>query len=71
MSSDDRTQLEEAIAHLTRVTEELSDVIARQEGEIAVLKRRVEMLMRREGEREAAGGSSHVFAGDEPPPPHY
>ena len=70
MSSDDLTQLEETVAHLTRVTDELSDVIARQEGEIAVLKRRVEMLMRREAEREASEGGV-VFGGDEPPPPHY
>lgn len=61
--------LEEKIAHLTRTVEELSDVIARQENEIATLNRRVFMLMQREGEREsqATGG---VVVGDERPP-HY
>ena len=62
-------KLEEQIAHLTRTVEELSDVVARQEGEIVTLNRRVHMLMQREGEREAAGGGAVVF-GDEKPP-HY
>jgi SlyX protein len=59
-------KLEEQIAHLARTVEDLSDVIARQEREIAVLTRRVEMLMRREGERGAEGGA--VVIGDERPP---
>lgn len=62
-------KLEEQIAHLTRMVDDLSDVVARQEGEIATLTRRVHMLMQREGEREAAGGGA-VVLGDERPP-HY
>ena len=62
-------RLEEQIAHLTRTVDDLSDIIARQEREIATLTRRVEMLMRREGEREAANGEAAIF-GDEKPP-HY
>ncbi|ABG33510.1 SlyX protein [Roseobacter denitrificans] len=62
-------KLEEQIAHLTRTVEDLSDVVARQESEIAVLTRRVFMLMQREGEREAQGSGS-VVLGDERPP-HY
>jgi SlyX protein len=62
-------KLEEQIAHLTRVVDDLSDVIARQEREIDRLTRRVEMLMLREGEREADAGGGVVF-GDETPP-HY
>ena len=62
-------ELEEKIAHLTRTVEELSDVVARQEKEIATLNRRVFMLMQREGEREAQG-SGGVVIGDERPP-HY
>ena len=62
-------RLEEQIAHLTRTVDDLSDIIARQEREIATLTRRVEMLMRREGEREAASGDAAIF-GDEKPP-HY
>jgi SlyX protein len=62
-------QLEEQIAHLTRAIEDMSDTVARQDGEIAVLTRRVEMLMRREAEREADIGGS-VTVGNERPP-HY
>jgi SlyX protein len=50
----DRVQaLEERVAHLMRAVEDLSDVAARQAGEIAVLERRVALLMSREAEREA------------------
>ncbi|MGC3938571.1 SlyX family protein [Roseobacter sp. EG26] len=62
-------KLEEQIAHLTRVVDDLSDVIARQETEIATLNRRVFMLMQREGERDAQQ-SGGVVVGDERPP-HY
>ncbi|MDF1727551.1 MAG: SlyX family protein [Sulfitobacter sp.] len=62
-------KLEEQIAHLTRAVDDLSDVVARQEGDIDLLTRRVEMLMRREGEREASTGGA-VVVGDERPP-HY
>jgi SlyX protein len=61
-------KLEEQIAHLTRTVDDLSDIVARQEREIAVLTRRVQMLMEREGSRDAQGGA--VFTGDERPP-HY
>ncbi len=59
--------LEEHIAHLTRTVEDLSDVVARQEREIAQLTHRVEMLLQREAEREAEGGGG-VVLGDERPP---
>ncbi|MCH2067399.1 SlyX family protein [Shimia sp.] len=62
-------QLEEKIAHLTRTVEELSDVVARQDTEIALLTRRVQMLMEREATREQ-DGSGGVVMGDERPP-HY
>lgn len=62
-------KLEEQIAHLTRTVEELSDVVARQETEIATLTRRVFMLMQREGERDAQT-SGGIVVGDERPP-HY
>ena len=44
-------------------------MFTKNEREIATLTRRVEILMRREGEREAAG-SGGVILGDERPP-HY
>ncbi|KEJ95973.1 SlyX family protein [Sulfitobacter pseudonitzschiae] len=62
-------QLEEQIAHLIRTVDDLSDVVARQEGEIATLTRRVHMLMQREGERESQTTGGTVI-GDERPP-HY
>ncbi|WP_298837761.1 SlyX family protein [uncultured Roseobacter sp.] len=62
-------KLEEQIAHLTRTVDELSEVVARQETEIATLTRRVHMLMQREGEREAQS-TGGIVVGDERPP-HY
>jgi SlyX protein len=61
--------LEEQIAHLTRTLDDLSDVVARQENEIAALTRRVTMLMQREGEREASGTGGVAIADEKPP--HY
>jgi SlyX protein len=61
------TDLEERIAHLTRTVEDLSDVVARQADEIAVLERRVRMLMERAAEAELdAGGTAPL--GDQRPP---
>lgn len=62
-------KLEEQIAHLTRTVEDLSDVVARQDTEIALLTRRVQMLLEREASRESEGGGG-VVMGDERPP-HY
>lgn len=45
--------LEERIAHLTRAVEDLSDVVARQAGEIDRLTRLTRLLAEREAEREA------------------
>jgi len=65
MSND--TRLEEMLAHLSRQVEELSDVVARQDREIATLTRRVEMLMHREAERESEMGGSVPLADQKPP----
>ncbi len=65
----DLIKLEERIAELSKVTDDLSAVVARQDAEIAVLQRRVQMLMEREAGREAEGGGG-VVLGDERPP-HY
>jgi SlyX protein len=62
----DITRLEEQIAHLTRVTDDLSEVVARQEREIARLSRIVGLLAEREAEREAEGGT--VPLADQKPP---
>lgn len=59
--------IEEKLAHLERMVEELSDVSARQQTEIALLTRRVQLLMEREAQRESdTGGGLHF--GDEKPP---
>ena len=62
------TSLEERIAHLARAVDDLSDVVARQAAEINRLTRRVTMLMEREAEREADGGSLALGDGR---PPHW
>jgi len=62
-------KLEEHIAHLARVVDDLSDVVARQETEIGQLKRRVALLLQREAERESLSSAAEVI-GDERPP-HY
>ncbi|MFU8865503.1 MAG: SlyX family protein [Rhodobacterales bacterium] len=59
--------LEEKLAHLIRTVDDLSDVVAAQQTEIDRLTRRVEMLMQREGEREASGGDAVVLADQRPP----
>ncbi len=63
----DQTEIEEMLAHLTRQVEELSDVVARQDAEIALLTRRVEMLMNREAERELDQGGTVPLADQKPP----
>jgi SlyX protein len=63
----DITHLEEQIAHLTRMVEDLSDVVARQETELAVATRRLAMLMEREAGRELDGGGTIPLADQKPP----
>lgn len=63
----DITHLEEQIAHLTRMVEDLSDVVARQETELAVATRRLAMLMEREAGRELDAGGSVPLADQRPP----
>jgi SlyX protein len=61
------TDLEETMAHLVRMVDELSDIVARQDGEISRLSRRVEMLMAREAERQLDEGGSLPMADQKPP----
>lgn len=64
----DRLQAaEEQIAHLIRAVDDLSEVVARQSGEIDLLTRRVAMLMQREAEREADADGSVPLADQRPP----
>lgn len=64
---DRLARIEEALAHLTRLGDELSEVVARQEGELALLRRRVGLLMDREAEREAEAGGTIPLADQRPP----
>lgn len=61
----DRT--EESLAHLMRIVEDLSDVVARQSREIDALTRRLSLLMEREADREVAGGGTIPLADQRPP----
>lgn len=67
MSNDQNNPLEEQIAHLTRVVDDLSDIVARQESELAIMTNRVRMLIEREVSRDADAGGS-VTIGDQRPP---
>ncbi|MCI5038479.1 MAG: SlyX family protein [Donghicola eburneus] len=62
-------QLEERVAHLLKSVDDMSDIVARQDTEIAILTRRVQLLMEREAAREYADGAAEIV-GDERPP-HY
>jgi SlyX protein len=60
------TRLESLVADLQRTVEDLSDVVARQERDLASLHRRIALLMEREAEREAEGGT--IPLADQRPP---
>ncbi len=60
--------LEERIAHLTRMVEDLSDVVTRHQAEIDRLSRRTGLLLEREAERDADGGAAPLA---DQRPPHW
>jgi SlyX protein len=57
--------VEERVAHLTRMIEDLSDVVAAQAREVDRLTRLTGLLAEREAEREAMGAGP---AADQKPP---
>jgi SlyX protein len=65
----ERDRIEEHIAHLTRVVDELNEVVTGQSKQIDRLEARVRRLMEREAERDASA-TAGVILGDERPP-HY
>lgn len=67
MTDDTITRLEERIAHLTGMVDDLSDVVAGQARELALLTNRVRMLMEREAERELDAGGTIPLADQKPP----
>lgn len=68
MNDDRLTRAEALLADLQRAVEDLSDVVARQEREMAALHRRVGLLLEREAEREAEGGTLPLA---DQRPPHW
>lgn len=58
--------LEERMAHLQRIMDDLSDVVARQDAEIRRQGRHVGLLMEREATREATDGE--IPLADQRPP---
>ena len=65
----DTESLQERIAYLERAVDDLSDTVARQDRDIALLTRRVALLLEREASRQDEGAGA-VVVGDERPP-HY
>ncbi|WP_368185073.1 SlyX family protein [Aestuariibius sp. HNIBRBA575] len=63
----DLVRLEEQIAHLTQVTEDLSEVVARQDKELALLTRRMMLLMERAAEQDQDQGGTIPLADQRPP----
>ena len=61
--------LEAHLAHLQRTVDDLSAVIARQDGEIQRLMRQVEFLLERDRAREAEAGGGVIISDERPP--HY
>ncbi|MBN2906673.1 MAG: SlyX family protein [Rhodobacteraceae bacterium] len=67
MTQDDRTEMEERIAHLMAAVDDLSDMVAAQGIEIDRLTRRMAMLMEREADRELEAGGTVPLADQKPP----
>ena len=63
----DKQALEEAVAHLTRSVDDLSEVVARQDREIARLTMRVDKLLQAEAERQSLEDGSVAVADQRPP----
>lgn len=64
---DRLTRLEETVAHLSRLNDDLSDIVARQEGEINRLSRRVAQLTQRAAQADAADGGRITLVDQKPP----
>jgi SlyX protein len=63
----DTRHLEERLAHLMRVVDDLSDIVASQQRQLDVVARRLAMIMQREAEREVAEGGTVPLADQRPP----
>ena len=65
--STPNTDLEERIAHLERMVEDLSDEVARQSKALDIAERRIVKLMEQAAERELDAGGSIPLADQRPP----
>lgn len=63
----DLRRAEERIAHLERSVEEMSEIVARQDREIAALTRQLRRLLEREADRAAEAGGGVILADERPP----
>ena len=66
MTQDPQTALQERLAHLERLADDLSETVARQAREIDRLTHRVAMLMEREAARDALVALKQETAADSP-----
>lgn len=64
---DKITELEERIAHLTRITDDLSDIVAEQAGRIERLERQVHQLRERAAVEELQTGGQIPLTDQRPP----
>lgn len=67
MNHDRLELIEEQIAHLTRASEDMSEMIRRQSDEIARLKRLCTQLAEREADRAAQDSTTIPLADQKPP----
>ena len=67
MSDVEMIALQEKVAHLTRVVEDLSDVVAGHAKTLDVAERRFLALMRRAAESELDAGGTVPLADQRPP----
>lgn len=61
------TELEEHIAHLSRMVDDLGEVVLRQGAEIDVLTRKMRLVMERLAEAELDAGGTAPLADQKPP----
>jgi len=69
MTDERITELEVQLAQQMRVVDELNEVVATQAQEIAVLTRRMRMVMQRLAENDLVTGASVPLSDQKPP--HY
>jgi len=64
---DRQAALEEQIAHLTKTVDELSEIVARQQKDLDLMRTRMGMLMEAEALRQSDGEGSVPLADQRPP----